>query len=298
MAHRHFGNIGDVWKHLALAEILAGERPQEYWESHAGMARNVGPATPEWVFGLGYFLRQAGAAPRLARSAYYRLLETLRSADGLQFGPGSPWLAMARLGQDLRRYLFCDVDAESLHNIIDAAHAAELPEAKVECVQDDGVSIVRGAGLLLPEHWASSTLVLIDPYAMAETSPVAGITPVDLACELTNRGIKTVLWYGFADSAQRQACCAALAASIDKYKLSPIRHGFWRGEIALRALDDPQFVPPGLGGCGLWCTNLSTAAQGSCAELGKALAGLYQTAPLPTGGLGALTFQVFPLTSA
>jgi hypothetical protein len=38
MANRHFGKIGAVWKHLALAEILAGENPRAYWESHAGCA--------------------------------------------------------------------------------------------------------------------------------------------------------------------------------------------------------------------------------------------------------------------
>ncbi len=38
MANRHFGRIGDVWKHLPLAEILLLETPRRYWETHAGSA--------------------------------------------------------------------------------------------------------------------------------------------------------------------------------------------------------------------------------------------------------------------
>lgn len=32
MANRHFGNIGDVWKHLALVEVLGRESPSWYAE--------------------------------------------------------------------------------------------------------------------------------------------------------------------------------------------------------------------------------------------------------------------------
>ena len=39
MANQHYGKIGDVWKHLPLAEILGMLKPTEYWESHAGSTR-------------------------------------------------------------------------------------------------------------------------------------------------------------------------------------------------------------------------------------------------------------------
>jgi hypothetical protein len=39
MANIHYGNIGDVWKHLPLAEILSMEAPNTYWESHAGSSQ-------------------------------------------------------------------------------------------------------------------------------------------------------------------------------------------------------------------------------------------------------------------
>ena len=36
MANRNFGNIGDVWKHVVLAEVLEREPPVWYAETHAG----------------------------------------------------------------------------------------------------------------------------------------------------------------------------------------------------------------------------------------------------------------------
>ena len=39
MTNPYFGDFGDVWKHLVLAEVLSLERPLAYWETHAGSAR-------------------------------------------------------------------------------------------------------------------------------------------------------------------------------------------------------------------------------------------------------------------
>ena len=36
MANKNFGNIGDVWKHVVLAEVLEREPPAWYAETHAG----------------------------------------------------------------------------------------------------------------------------------------------------------------------------------------------------------------------------------------------------------------------
>src|SRR5436309_1658093 len=36
--NNHFAELGDVWKHLPLAEILRITPPRDYWETHAGSA--------------------------------------------------------------------------------------------------------------------------------------------------------------------------------------------------------------------------------------------------------------------
>jgi hypothetical protein len=36
--NNHFAELGDVWKHLPLAEILRINPPRQYCETHAGSA--------------------------------------------------------------------------------------------------------------------------------------------------------------------------------------------------------------------------------------------------------------------
>jgi len=39
MANRHYGKIGDVWKHLVLAELLQSEAPEACAETGKELAR-------------------------------------------------------------------------------------------------------------------------------------------------------------------------------------------------------------------------------------------------------------------
>ena len=38
MANPHFANLGDVWKHLLLTEVISWLQPGHYVETHAGSA--------------------------------------------------------------------------------------------------------------------------------------------------------------------------------------------------------------------------------------------------------------------
>ena len=38
MANPHFANLGDVWKHLLLTEVISWLQPKHYVETHAGSA--------------------------------------------------------------------------------------------------------------------------------------------------------------------------------------------------------------------------------------------------------------------
>jgi hypothetical protein len=38
MANPHFANLGDVWKHLSLTEVISWLQPGHYVETHAGSA--------------------------------------------------------------------------------------------------------------------------------------------------------------------------------------------------------------------------------------------------------------------
>jgi hypothetical protein len=104
MANQHYGQIGDIWKHLPLTEILATLRPTEYWESHAGSTRY--PLTRSWQrdFGVFHFLSGSNQSPLLGASRYRQLLSSC--AD---FYPGSCEIAMRIRGTG-SSYLLCDTD--------------------------------------------------------------------------------------------------------------------------------------------------------------------------------------------
>jgi 23S rRNA (adenine2030-N6)-methyltransferase len=69
MANVHYARIGDVWKHLPLAEILGIERPGRYWESHAGSSSYPLTRSPERDYGVFLFLERAVRSSALKGSA-------------------------------------------------------------------------------------------------------------------------------------------------------------------------------------------------------------------------------------
>ncbi len=53
MANPHFANLGDVWKHLLLTEVISLLRPEHYVETHAGSATYRLVDDVERVLGAG-----------------------------------------------------------------------------------------------------------------------------------------------------------------------------------------------------------------------------------------------------
>jgi 23S rRNA (adenine2030-N6)-methyltransferase len=98
MANVHYARIGDVWKHLPLAEVLAIERPGSYWESHAGSSSYPLTRSPERDYGAFLFLERAVRSKALKGSAYRQLLYLRESGRAPPTYPGSPLIAMELLG--------------------------------------------------------------------------------------------------------------------------------------------------------------------------------------------------------
>jgi len=296
MANIHYGEIGDIWKHLPLAEIIAIERPRRYWESHAGSA--CYPLTPSLGrdYGAGHFIQHAPVAPTLRDSAFWTVLHQL--SRNARLYPGSPLIAMSLLGARAHGYLFCDTDAASLRTIQDSARQLELPADRVRCVQGDGVETVHQAAARLSspksarlaDALALETFVHIDPYRPFEQT-AAGLTSLELFGELSARGFRTMLWYGYDSPATRSLCQDQLSSGLAALRLNSTR--LWCGEINLAAMHDPGFaVNPGVQGCGILLSNVSPRAVAACARLGEALAEIYRSATFPDRHSGALDFAV------
>jgi 23S rRNA A2030 N6-methylase RlmJ len=291
MANRHFGNIGDIWKHLPLAEILRIESPLRYWESHSGSARYVLTHSPGRDFGIYYFLDHAQKSQSLVNSAYVRLLS---ASTGLGTGrgypgmyPGSPSIAMALL-EGNASFLFCDIDAESINDIRSRATELGLSSQTVSVKHTDGIPALASALSHLSNREALSTLTFIDPYRPLDRS-ANGLNSVQLMFLLGSVGVKTVLWYGYCSREERTALLDGVGQYLSECD-SP-RLQIWRGDVSLKAINDPKFNEnTGVLGCGIVCANLSRQSITECRRLGKALVGVYEAATFPSGHNGALRY--------
>src|SRR3712207_862768 len=164
MANVHFARIGDVWKHLPLAEILTLERPRRVWESHAGCAFYDLTPSYERDYGVYYLRARAGDVAALIASRYVGLLRSLETAGELRIYPGSPGLALHLLGHEPVELVFCDTDADSLADIGEAAGRLGIAAAHLRLVHDDGLATLMRLGAGLPPDAAAATLAHIDPY--------------------------------------------------------------------------------------------------------------------------------------
>jgi 23S rRNA A2030 N6-methylase RlmJ len=251
MANRHFAALGDVWKHLPLAEILRHKPPTYYWETHAGSPEYALTESPTRVHGAIRFL---SVAPRNATLKACSYLEALRSKPGTY--PGSPTLAIRALGHNAS-YLFCELDAASAREL-----RAVGSDFRVRVVEADGVSTIR--------HEADSAelnpadvLVHIDPYDPFERLTSESVTPVELAAELAERGYRVIYWYGYERLDERGWARHAIS------RLAP-GVNLWCGDMLIPS----PFVFPersGVWGCGVVLANMTTTETELCARLGLAL---------------------------
>lgn len=255
MANVHYASIGDVWKHLPLAEILRIEHPLRYWETHSGSSSYPLTYSPERDYGAFAFLERAGRSPGLQGSAYWRLLARHGSASALTY-PGSPLIATELLGDVGGHFLFCDLDGESLSNIADDSRALGVPLGSVGLVEGDGVSNLAAELSGLTEEKAAGTFLLVDPYRPLEPNS-EGETPMGLFARAAKRGVGGMLWYGFDSRRYRTALLEALCAGIEG--------SAWFGEVSLRAedLSEVGFNPEMLG-CGMVVCNVGQETLAAC----------------------------------
>jgi 23S rRNA A2030 N6-methylase RlmJ len=283
MANVHYAGIGDLWKHLPLAEVLSIERPGSYWESHAGSSSYPLTRSPERDYGVFLFLERAVRSSALKGSAYRRLLDPRERSRTPSTYPGSPLIAMELLGGAGGCFVFCDLDGASLANIAEDARALGVPSGRVRLVQGDGVSTLEEELAALSEEEISGTFLHVDPYHPSEPGH-GGESPLGLFARAAQRGVGCMLWYGFDATDARAIVLDALRERI--------AGGAWYGEVSLRAEDLSEVgFDPGVLGCGVVMCNVGQEALAACSRLGDGLAQAYADARLPNGRDGALEFE-------
>ena len=268
----HFGKLGDVWKHLLLAEVLRHRPPLHYWETHAGSAHYPLTEIEERLHGAIQFAVCAPEDPDLQACAY---LDALRSAPDIY--PGSPMLAIRSLGKDAE-YLFCDIDPESVRTLSEATAGVNG-----RVVEGDGVSAVDQAALLA-SACPSDVVVHIDPFNPYERLASNRKTPIELAGSLATAGYRVIYWYGYDSVDRRGWARTEIAGFAPEIEL-------WCGDVLIPA----PFIYPkrrDAWGCGVVLANATSAESSLCERLGHALERISSTDILEDNEPDRLTFQV------
>jgi hypothetical protein len=228
--NNHFAELGDVWKHLPLAEILRVDPPRAYWETHAGSASYPLTESPSRLHGALRFPSLAPYDPDLRSCAY---LAALTHEPGVY--PGSATLAMRSLGTSAS-YLFCDMDPRSASGLLDAGGGLD-----VRVVDADGVSAIEREAQLARMD-ARDVLVHVDPFEPFERLSRDSRTPVELAGWLADVGYRLVYWYGY-DSVVRRGWARDVIAGLAPHA------ELWCGDVLIPA---SLVYPRQAGGLGLW----------------------------------------------
>ena len=248
MANPHFANLGDVWKHLLLTELISSLRPGHYVETHAGSASYRLVDDAERGLGAEMFLR-ASAATEPLRSSPYRQ-HVLKFASGAEPSyPGSPLLAMMLLGRACR-YVFCDTDPASVAGLRTARERLGLRD-KVRLIHGDGLA--EAAALLHARVIGAASLVHLDPFDFGAAGPGV-VSALELVTCLAAAGIPTFAWYGLTtpSAAHELFHQVTIAAPAAQAWSAELRVGGRRANAA------------GIGpGCGVLFAAADLAAAGS-----------------------------------
>ena len=247
MANPHFANLGDVWKHLLLTEVMNGLRPGHYVETHAGSAIYRLVDDVERGLGAEMFLSASSEIEPLRSNPYRRhILEFARGAEPSY--PGSPLLAMMLLGPACR-YVFCDTDPASVADLQAAAERQGLRD-KVEVIHGDGLA--ETMALLQTHAITAASLVHLDPFDFRAAGPGV-VSALELLTCLAAAGIPPFAWYGLtAPSAAHELFHVTTAAPATLAWSAELRVGGRRANAA------------GIGsGCGVLFTAADLAPAGS-----------------------------------
>jgi 23S rRNA A2030 N6-methylase RlmJ len=247
MANPHFANLGDVWKHLLLTEVISWLRPGHYVETHAGSAMYRLAGDAERGLGAGMLLSASCDAGALRSSPYRQhVLELARGAEPSY--PGSPLLAMMLLGSACR-YVFCDTDPASVADLQAARERLGL-QGRAEVIHGDGIG--QTATLLRADALSAASLVHVDPFDFRAAGP-GGLSALDLVTCLAAARVPVFAWYGLTSQSAahelfREVAIAAPAAEA------------WCAELRVGG---PRASAAGIGrGCGVIFTAADLAPAG------------------------------------
>ena len=228
-SHRfHAGNVGDVWKHCVLIEVLravAASSPRPaFVESHAGEGSYALAPTGEWTEGIGRLWRAADLDASDAVARYVALCRELARGDAerpTQY-PGSPLFARAVLGSPAALRLW-ERDADACARL--ASHFRDDGTVRVEC--GDGLAALEAA-VRDAEAESDAPVVLVDP-PWSQKPDWTSVPDAVARAAASSRRATFILWYPVKSLTRPNAMilrlrAAGVAATIAELVTTPLEH--------------------------------------------------------------------------
>lgn len=227
-SHRfHAGNVGDVWKHCVLVEVLRRARasgtPVTYVESHAGAGRYALGPTGEWTEAIGRLWTREDAARDDAVGRYVALCRAVGAGESRpESYPGSPLLAQAVLGDSGSLQLW-ERDPEAGAQLRDALDA----DAGASVVCDDGLTALPAA-VRNAESGGARVVALIDPPFTQKPDWIA-VPDALIAAAQASTSATLLLWYPVKSLTRPNAMIARLkaagvAGTVAELITTPLEH--------------------------------------------------------------------------
>lgn len=267
MPYSHYGEIGDVWKHLPLCTFLMEEKPVRYVESNSASPAYALNHSEQRKYGIFHLYMHASDQryANIAESPYLYLLRNIPGNEAdLQSYVGSPGLALNIL-KAASHYLFCDIEAEPLQRIMDYAKHLKLND-RLQVAQGDSIDYLWTE----IEKWGEETFLHIDPYRIFEKN-ANDICYFDLFVKAAQLGIKTMLWYGYETLDEQKQLHAQMRDAFSEGKLKAYGIDFYIESIGRSA----PATNPGVPGCGIVIAHLSQTSVDAFKVYAKELEEIY-----------------------
>jgi 23S rRNA (adenine2030-N6)-methyltransferase len=268
MPYNHAGEIGDIWKHLPICDILAIEKPRRYVETNSAFPFYILPRKPQLDYGIHQLMNHIEEAPVLAESVFYRTLQNLNEKP-LKRYLGSPGLSMTILKDIAYQYIYCDLEPEPLAEIHEFAKALGIGNY-VKTFQGDSIDY---GSRLVPEL-TEDDFVFLDPYGPFDQNK-EGCSFFDLFIALARASIPCAIWYGY-DTLHSKAQIASFAkqqftgVEAEKHRLKGVN-------VFLKELQAEEVLfNPGVPGCGVIIANLSVQSAEKISVFSKELVKIYK----------------------
>jgi 23S rRNA (adenine2030-N6)-methyltransferase len=269
MSYPHYARIGDIWKHIPLCNFIVNEKPRYYIETNSALPVYPLSHSPERDYGIYSIINNVHKSEILYNSVFYQTLLKYNKNTIFSDYLGSPGLAMNILKNDADKYIFCDIENESIDSIEKYALKAGLSE-KVQTYKNDSIRTFYS----LADSFSSDDFIHIDPYWIFKENN-EGKSYFDVCLDAVERGIKTMLWYGFDTNSQRISYHNVM---IDKIR----QRGGKLGNIVSTELfmssikENGILVNPGVVGCGVFIANMSQKSINDLEILSSELINIYE----------------------